>query len=366
MQIKFVDKEKSAFFFTLRKRVDTYFKENNISRFCNRTMVLKTVILLSTYLLPFLFMLVLHLTAGITILLWCLMGLSLAGIGMSVMHDANHGAYSHSRRVNYWLGHTLNLLGGSVFNWKMQHNLLHHTFTNVVDYDDDIDDKLVMRFSPHTKVKWYHRFQFVYAFAFYGILTLYWALGKDFIQFFKYKKEGINKSDTMESRIILTKIILSKLVYFFTFLVLPVILLKKDAELFIGGFLLMHFTAGVILTVVFQLAHSVEGTSYPLPDRDGKIETCWAVHQLRTTVNFSSRNKWLSWYVGGLNFQVEHHLFPTICHVHYPNLAPIVKATAEEFGVPYLENETFLIALRSHLSTLKNLGRLPSMNEAIS
>jgi linoleoyl-CoA desaturase len=366
MQIQFVDKEKSTFFFTLRQRVDTYFKENNISKFCNRAMILKTVILLSAYLLPFLLMLILELTTGVMIAMWCLMGLSLAGIGMSVMHDANHGAYSSRRRINYWLGHTLNLLGGSVFNWKMQHNLLHHTCTNIVHHDDDIDDKLIMRFSPHTTVKWYHRFQFVYAFAFYGILTLYWALGKDFVQFFKYKKEGVNKADAKQSRIILSKIIFSKLIYFFVFLVLPIILLKKDPGLFIGGFLLMHFIAGIILTVIFQLAHTVEGTSYPLPDESGTIENCWAMHQLSTTVNFSRHNKWLSWYVGGLNFQVEHHLFPTICHVHYPDLAPIVKTTAEEFGIPYLENETFLIALRSHFSTLKNLGKLPPLNEAIS
>jgi linoleoyl-CoA desaturase len=127
----------------------------------------------------------------------------------------------------------------------------------------------------------------------------------------------------------------------------------------------MHFVAAIILSVVFQLAHTVEGTTHPLPDECGNIENSWAIHQMNTTVNFATHNKWISWYVGGLNFQVEHHLFPRICHVHYPAIAPIVKKTAEEFGVPYLENPTFGKALKSHLTTLQRFGRLPSPNEAI-
>jgi len=93
----------------------------------------------------------------------------------------------------------------------------------------------------------------------------------------------------------------------------------------VWGYLLMQFISGVVLTVVFQLAHTVEGTTHPLPNKDYTIENNWAIHQLNTTVNFSRKNKLLSWYVGGLNFQVEHHLFPTICHVHYPEVSEIVK-----------------------------------------
>lgn len=358
MQIKFIDKDRdrNLFYATLRQRVDAYFKEHKISKFHNRQMVLKTIILLSAYSVPFAYMLLFKPSTGISIGLWTIMGFALAGIGMSVMHDANHGAYSKSSRVNYWLGHTLNLLGGSVFNWKLQHNILHHTYTNIVHLDDDIDDKLVMRFSPHTNVKWYHRFQVVYAFLFYGILTLYWALLKDFVQFSAYTKEGVNTSTKQQNRRILLKIILSKLVYFSIFIFIPVFVLGIHAGVCIGGFLLMHFIAGLVLTVIFQLAHTVEGTSHPVPDETGLIENNWAIHQLNTTVNFSRKNKWISWYVGGLNFQVEHHLFPTICHVHYPNLAPIVKLTATEFGIPYLENKTFGVALRSHISTLRRFG----------
>lgn len=365
--LQFIDvhKDKSQFFFTLRKRVDLYFKENNISKHYNTSMIIKTVVFLSGYLLPFAGMLYIHPSFSTSLIIWSFMGFSLAGIGMSVMHDANHGAYSPNSKTNYWLGHTLNLLGGSVFNWKLQHNILHHTYTNVVDMDDDIEDKLVMRFSPHTQVKWYHKFQFVYAFFFYGILTLYWALLKDFVQFNKYTKEGINTNTKAQNKKVLFKIILSKIVYWTVFLVIPIAVLNFPAAQIIIGYVLMQFIAGIVLTVIFQLAHTVEDTSHPLPNEQGAIENTWAIHQLNTTVNFSRKNKWISWYVGGLNFQVEHHLFPTICHVHYPEIAPIVKATAEEFGIPYLENETFAEALVSHINTLKRFGKLPDINEAI-
>src|SRR6218665_3228043 len=181
MQIKFVDtsKEGLAFFSTLRQRVDLHFRERQLSKHGNSTMVIKTLVLLTTYLLTLVALLVLQPPGAAALLLWLLMALAIAGIGMSVMHDANHGAYSNSKRLNHWLGLTINLLGGSVFNWKLQHNVLHHTYTNIMDKDNDIDDKLVFRFSPHNSSSWYHRFQYIYAFAFYGITTLYWALVKD-------------------------------------------------------------------------------------------------------------------------------------------------------------------------------------------
>jgi linoleoyl-CoA desaturase len=259
----------------------------------------------------------------------------------------------------------LNLLGGSTVNWKLQHNILHHTYTNVVHMDDDIEDKLVLRFSPHTKVKRVHRFQWLYSFLFYGLSTLYWVTAKDFVQYVKYRKNGVNAGSTAENRRMLFGIVVLKLVYFFVAIAVPVVFFKIPFLQVLAGFLLMHFVAGIILTVVFQLAHAVEGTSHPTPDENGIIENDWAIHQLNTTVNFSRRNKWLSWYVGGLNFQVEHHLFPRISHVHYPALSGIVKQTAEEFGIPYMENETFGQALRSHISFLKRLGKLPDLNEAI-
>jgi linoleoyl-CoA desaturase len=365
---RFIDanKDKALFFATLRKRVDSYFKDRGLSKHYNAQMVIKTIILLSIYIVPFILLLTLKPGIGISMLLWSIMGFGLAGIGMSIMHDANHGAYTSSHTANFWLGGTLNILGGSIFNWKLQHNLLHHTYTNIINLDDDIDDKLILRFSPHTQVKWYHKLQIVYAFLFYGILTLYWVTLKDFIQFNRYTKDGVNKSTPEQNRIIFLKIVISKMIYFFGIIFVPVYFFSIPMWQVITGFLLMHFIGGQILTLVFQLAHTVEGTTHPIPTADLTIENNWAVHQMNTTVNFSRKSKFISWYVGGLNFQVEHHLFPTICHVHYPEISEIVKTTAEEFGVPYLENETFMQAVASHVKTLHRFGKLPDINEALA
>ncbi|MPR31963.1 fatty acid desaturase family protein [Salmonirosea aquatica] len=364
-KVRFVNKDKNLFFPTLKKRVDDYFTEKCLSKHADNQMVIKTVVLLSAYILPFLFILMFNPPFILSLFLWLLMGFGIGGIGMSIMHDANHGAYSASESINKWMGHTINLAGGGVLNWKLQHNVLHHMYTNVVPMDEDIQDRLVVRLSPHTHVHGFHRFQWIYAFFFYGILTLYWVVAKDFVQFVTFTRSGVNTQTRRENANTLIRLILMKLAYFAVFFFIPVYFFDIAFGELLAGFLLMHFTAGLVLTVIFQLAHTVEGTDHPLANEKGIIENDWAIHQLQTTVNFSRSNKWLSWYVGGLNFQVEHHLFPRICHVHYPSIAPIVKQTAEEFGLVYLENESFNDAFQSHVSTLRRFGRLPDWNEAI-
>jgi linoleoyl-CoA desaturase len=362
-KIKFVAKDKTQFFNILKKRVDAYFEENNISKHANATMVLKTIIMITGYCTPFIVLLAVNPPFWAALLLWTLMGVFLAGIGMSVMHDANHGAYSDNKYVNIAVGHSLNLCGGLVHNWKLQHNILHHTYTNISGMDEDIADRLVLKFSPHTKVKWFHKFQPIYAFMFYGLMTFYWILFKDYIQYTQFTLNGVNPNSRRENASLLTRLILLKGTYMFVMLVMPTLFFSIPFWQIFLGFFLMHYTAGIILSLVFQLAHTVEETSHPLPNENGIIENDWAIHQLNTTVNFSRNNKLLSWYVGGLNFQVEHHLFPRICHVHYPEIAPIVKQTAEEFGIPYLEQQYFSNALKSHFAALERFGRLPHPDE---
>jgi len=328
-------------------------------------MIAKTIILMLGYVIPFILMMVFHVTGLAGFFLYAFMGVCVAGIGMSVMHDANHGAYSKKQKVNDWVGLSLNLLGGSVHNWKLQHNVLHHSFTNIATHDDDIKERLALKFNPHIKTKGVHKYQYIYAFFMYGLITIYWVVAKDLVQMIKFTNQGVNKNSRSENIVLILKMTVMKLLYLAGMIFVPIYVLGFQASFIISGFVLMHFIAGIILTVVFQLAHTVEGTSHPLATESGVVENDWAIHQLNTTVNFSRKNKFISWYVGGLNFQVEHHLFPKICHVHYPAIAPIVKATAEEFGVPYLENETFGQAFMSHVHFLKQLGQMTTMEEAI-
>jgi linoleoyl-CoA desaturase len=361
---RFVPKDKSAFFSTLQKRVNEYFKDNNISRNANTTMVVKTVVMLSAFILPLLAIIFFPLNAWAVVSLYALMGFAMAGIGMSVMHDANHGAYSRNQTVNKWLGYTLNLAGGMVFNWKMQHNVLHHTYTNIHGMDDDIEEKLILRFSPHSETRRFHRLQFVYVFFFYAILTLYWVVAKDLVQYVKYRKNGVNRYSDKENRNYLISLFVLKAIYVVCIILLPIWMQEYSVGLIIGGFLVFHAIGGLVLGVVFQLAHSVVEADFPLPNNSNIIENEWAIHQMNTTVNFARENKFLSWYVGGLNYQVEHHLFPNICHVHYPEISEIVERTANEFNVPYLCAPTLKEAMSSHITMLKKFGHTFTLDVA--
>ncbi len=356
-KIKFINKDKTQFFNVLKQRVDNYFIENNISQHANAAMVFKTVFMVALYFIPFSLIITGIATGWAFWLCWVGIGLGLAGIGMSVMHDANHGAYSSNNTVNKAVGMILNVVGGDAYNWKIQHNVLHHTYTNIQDHDEDIDNKIIMRFSPNGEYKKVQRFQVVYVFLFYCLLTLFWTTGKDFIQYVRYGKEGNDRAQGKERIKNLFVIIGWKLFYFAYMLALPIMILETPWYAIVLGFLLLHAVAGLILSVVFQLAHVVEDASFPLPDANGNIESEWAIHQLQTTADFAKDNWLVTFYVGGLNYQAIHHLFPRICHVHYPQIAPIVAETAKEFGVPYLYNESFTSAFMSHVRVIGKLGR---------
>ncbi len=290
--------------------------------------------------------------------LFILSGFGMAGIGMGIMHDALHGSYSQSKILNKLMGYTMNIIGASDEVWKLQHNVLHHSFTNIDEHDDDINAPFFLRFSPHAKKNRLHTFQHYYVWLFYGLSTISWITSKDFIRLNRYKKQNLIKNNA-EYRRLFFKVILWKLVYFSYVLVLPLILTSFAPWIVIVAFLSMHFVTGFCISIVFQTAHVMPDTSFPLPDYAGKLENERLVHQLATTCNFAPRSRLFSWLIGGLNFQIEHHLFPHISHVHYRRLAPIVKKTTEEFGIPYYSYPTFFSALQGHSTMLRKLGSMP-------
>ena len=352
----------AQFFATLSQRVNEYFKSRNISKHANGWMVLKTIFMFALYFTPYGLLL-----SGVwsgTAAWWIgcvIMGLGMAGIGLSIMHDANHGAYSAKPWVNNLLGLTLNMVGGHAFNWKVQHNVLHHTYTNVHDVDEDISPRGVLRMAPGSPWKPFHKYQHWYAWLFYGLLTLVWVSFKDFQRIIKYDREGMiarQKTDAAREWIIMLG---TKVLYIWYIAVLPMQVIGMGFWTWLGGFLVMHYLCGFILAMIFQPAHVIDGTIYPEPDDAGNLENNWAIHQMRTTTNFANKSRIFSWYVGGLNYQVEHHLFPQICHIHYRNIAPIVEATAKEFGVPYKSKETFMEAVSDHWKMMRELGSSPEV-----
>ena len=356
--IKFPKNVDTDFITTLKQRVREYFKTNNISRFGNTNMVFKSIFMLSLYTVPYLLMITGVITNfWLIFLMWALMGLGKAGIGLSIMHDANHGAYSKNKMVNKLMGATMSILGGSATNWKIQHNVLHHSYTNVDGMDEDINPGMIMRLSPHQKRRKLHRLQHLYCWFLYGIMTLGWVVSKDFKQLNRYKKKDLLKLHNVSYSKTLTGLILSKVGYIFLLVVLPILLLPVSWYMVLFFFFIMHFIAGLFLACVFQSAHVVPSSEYPLPDEDGNLENNWAIHQLLTTANFSPSSRIFSWFIGGLNYQIEHHLFPNICHVHYKKISKIVKETAQEFNLPYHSESNFIKAVYGHARMLRDLGK---------
>jgi len=357
-KIRFRQQDRPEFITELREKVAQYFTQNGISRYGNNTLHIKSAFMLILYLLPYVLMMtgVIHSFAGV-LLCWVAIGTGKAGVGMSVMHDANHSSYSEKPKINLWLGKTMYLLGGFPANWRYQHNTMHHGFTNIEGYDEDIDPGSFLRFSPHKPLRKIHRYQHIYAWFLYALMTLSWVSSKDISQLRGYYRQGISLSSSHSYRNLLFSLIVAKLVYFTAFLAVPILVLPFAWYWIILFFLLMHFTSGFILTIIFQTAHVVPSSAYPLPDGSGNIPNNWAIHQLMTTSDFAPKNKVLSWYIGGLNYQVEHHLFPNISHVHYPAIAGIVKETAAKYNLPYFVQPNFLQALKAHAQMLKRLGR---------
>lgn len=355
---KFIGRQNSEFFPLLKKRVNEYFQSKNISKYSNKNMVFKTVFMILLYTVPYFgMMFIWNGHAWQIVLSYMVMGFGLAGIGFSIMHDANHGSYSKHKLVNRTLGYLLDAVGGSSINWRIQHNIKHHTYTNVHQIDEDIKTAPILRFSPNEKIKPIHRFQFIYAWFLYGLMTIWWVFGKDVLQLIRYNKEDLIKTQHVDFKKSVVSLIVSKLIYLTYILVIPVLVLGNLWYAPLIGFFALHFIAGLFMAIVFQPAHVLETTQFPTLDQNGRIDNVWAIHQLQTTANFAPKSRLLHWFIGGLNFQIEHHLFPNVCHVHYKNISKIVQETSAEFGLPYISYSSFGKALFEHTKMLKSLGK---------
>ncbi len=338
----------------VKQRVDHYFEANDLSKHANTQMVVKTVIMLTVYLGSYALIMWGQFSLEVMWFLTFIMGIGMAGIGFSVSHDALHGAYSSNKYINKALGYTFDLIGSNGYIWKITHNIIHHTYTNIHDHDEDLDVAGFIRLSPHAEWKPVHRIQHILAFFAYSLSTFFWVFVKDYKHFLKDNIGPYNnKTHPVSEWIIL---FVTKGIYYTYMLVLPMLLLDITWVHLLIGFSTLHLTTGLIVGIVFQLAHVVEGTDHPVPDEENMIDEHWMIHEVVTTNNFARDNKPLCWFVGGLNFQIEHHLFPRICSVHYPAISHIVERTASEFGIPYNQHDTFFKAVASHYRTLKKFG----------
>ncbi|WP_207536439.1 fatty acid desaturase family protein [Desertivirga arenae] len=340
-----------VFFKALKEKVNAYCAQNGVSKTGDLLLLSKSLLIVSSAISIYIFLVFFTPGIAVSVLLCVLFGCNLAFIGFNIMHEGGHGSFSKYKWLNDVSAYSLNALGGTIYFWKQRHNIEHHTYTNIEGLDHDIDIKF-MRMHQEQPKKSYHKFQHYYWVCLYGISYIVWILYQDFEKYFKITKSPEAKPIPLKEHIIFW---ITKVSYLTIYLIIPIIMVGWIWA--ITGFLIAAIVCGFSISMVFQLAHVVEGTQFPEPNKDShKIQKEWAIHQISTTANFATKSKVISWFLGGLNFQVEHHLFPGVSHIHYPKINKLVKETCKEFDVTYLEHKTMATAFFSHLLHIRKMG----------
>ncbi len=350
------NKKECDFISVLRERVNSYFKNRRLSHKANAFMYVKSIFWMSLVAMTYTAILS-ALGGGLTTLgLFILLGFFISVGTMNISHDALHGAYASNPKVNRLLGFFMDLFGASSFYWKKEHVVDHHTFTNIIHHDADLDVPILLRVCPEAPRHSFHRFQHIYAPFLYALNLMKWVYFSDFRRMYRVVKSW-GKDPKNPSAFEFFMMASFKCVHIFLFIALPIMVLPLMWWQTLLCYLAYLATAGVTLTTVFQLAHIVDGVSFPLPDEEGNMEENFVKHQLATTSNFATHNPVVKFFFGGLNFQVEHHIFPQYCHIHLSKISPIVERTAKEFGIPYYKQPSFIAAVRSHFRILREFGR---------
>ena len=348
----------------LRKRVDAYFEQTGKNRRDNALMMFKTATILTVFAATYVLLVFFATTWWMVVPLAVLLGLGMAAIGFNIQHDGSHKAYSDKQWVNRMMALTLDLMGGSSYLWDWKHNSIHHTYPNVHGLDDDINIGFLGRLAPEQPRYWFHRLQGIYLWFLYGFLAIKWHLVDDFYQI-AIGRIGGHKIPRPKGKDLMV-FIGGKAIFFSIAFVIPMLFHPVWKSLAV--YALASFVSGVVLSVVFQLAHCVGDAEFPMPvaNDDGKLHLSadWAVHQVQTTVDFARNSKLLCWFLGGLNFQIEHHLFHKICHVHYPALSKVVEKTCHDFGVKYTAHRTMVSAVVAHFKWLTFMGSGADMKAA--
>ena len=344
----------TAFRRDLEARVAEYFERTGIPRRGSWRVYAKTAVLLSWFAASYLLLVFAVETWWQAVPASISLALAMAGIGFNIQHDGNHGAYSRRPALNKAAALSLNMLGGDAYFWHFKHNIAHHSYPNISGFDEDIFFGPLARMSPHDRRYRLHRFQHLYIWGLYSLLALKWQL---FADFRSMVRPGVGATPVARPRgWDQVSFWIGKLCFFTLAFVIP--LSRHSVGSVIAFYVLTSVVLGLTLATVFQLAHCVEEATFRVPAAGSEhIEREWTAHQIETSVDFARGSAFLTWYLGGLNFQIEHHLFPKTCHIHYPAISPIVEATCKAHGIAHVSHPTMRAAIRSHVRWLKRLGQ---------
>ncbi len=343
----------NVFQLELRRRVAEHFRTTGQRQRDCWQMYVKTAVLLAGFAGSYVLLVFGAQTWWQGLLLAMLLGLFAAEIGFNIQHDGGHQAYSNLPWINKLMAMTLELIGGSSYLWRWKHVVLHHTYVNITGHDTDIDLGLLGRLTPHQERRRYHRWQHLYLWPLYGLLAIKWQLVDDFRKLIsgRISHQPCPRPTGWE----LVIFVAGKVIFFSVAFGIP--LLFHSVGVVLSYYAVAGLVAGMALSVVFQVAHCVEEAEFPLPPTmTGHIDQAWAIHQAGTTVDFARRSRVVAWLVGGLNFQIEHHLFPRISHVHYPAISKLVEQTCRDFGIRYTEFKSFRAGMASHFRWLRRMG----------
>jgi linoleoyl-CoA desaturase len=344
----------SPFRTELCRRVDAYFTERGLDQRGGAGWVLKSLVIVGWAVASYLALMFVAGTWWSAALLAVSLGLALAAIGFCIMHDAGHGAASRGGWVNRLGFASVDMIGGSSFFWHHKHNVLHHTYTNVEGLDEDIDATPFLRLAPNQRRYWFHRFQHWYMLPLLAFFVPKWTLFDDWRTWFdgQIASTPIPRPRGWDA----VQLVAGKVVFAAWAIVLPLVF--HPALHVLGAFALGASTVSITLAIVFQLAHAVEGPAFAtIPAEGERLERPFFEHQIATTSDFAPGNRLLTWFVGGLNYQVVHHLFPKTAHRHYPALAKITEEVCREFGIRYNRHRTILEAIRSHVRFVVRMGK---------
>ena len=341
----------SSFPKVLRRRLDKFFAEGNISPKADRSMWVKITAGLAVLGGSWIALYAFRPGSWKFIALYVLGGLAQTFLLLNIAHDSNHNAISSVPSINKTLNYVFDICGISSYMWRILHHRGHHSCINLQGEDDALTGRGIFRFTPHEPRARWHRFQHLYALFFYAMFSLDYVFVRDFECFFfpthDYLKTA--KHPVKEYAILFA----GKAFYFTYMLILPVVLLRRSPLLVAAAFVLVHLIVGLSVSLVFQTTHTIDSTYFPLSRNEFDNSV---YHIFATTADYATSNPVVGWLAGGLNHHIAHHLCPYVCHTHYAPLTRIVRETAEEFRIPYRQHPTMTRAIWHHLILLKQLG----------